>query len=154
MTCPSGSRTKNPVRNPRAPWPIPLPSRSCSATAPPQADHHPALLLGLQTPGQAGLLPSREEYRDQGPPFLARSNSLLATSHSRSTLSQKTPCNMTLNPNHPDVEKQEIVRIDGKVSHFALWLRNGPAKFTIEAHHISLVQTINRVESHESEAPS
>ena len=51
---------------------------------------------------------------------------------------------MTLNPNHPDVEKQEIVRIDGKVSHFALWLRNGPAKFTIEAHHRSQVKVISR----------
>ena len=45
--------------------------------------------------------------------FVARSNSLLATPHSRSTLSQRTPCNMTQYTNHTDVEKPEMLRIDG-----------------------------------------
>ena len=44
---------------------------------------------------------------------MARSNSLLATPHSRSTLSQRTPCNMTQYLKHPDVEKREMLRIDG-----------------------------------------
>jgi len=66
--------------------------------------HYPSVILHLLT----FLGPTRRRRLP-----LARSNSLLATPHCRGTLSQRTPCNMTLYPNHPDVEKREMLRIDG-----------------------------------------
>ncbi len=63
---------------------------------------------------------------------MARSNSLLATLHSRGTLSQRTPCNMTLYPNHPDVEKREMLRIDGIIDTQKIIVESGaPARASI-----------------------